>query len=68
MSRYVVTAPAEEDLFEIWSYIASDSVDVANRVEAEIYAACRFLAIHPLAGHLRTDRYDSGHCRDTRTI
>ena len=55
MSRYLVTSPAEEDLFEIWSYIASNSVEAADRVEAEICAACRFLAIRPLAGHPRTD-------------
>jgi plasmid stabilization system protein ParE len=55
MNQYVVTAPAEEDLFAIWSYIASDNVQAADRVESEIYSGCRFLAAHPQAGHSRSD-------------
>lgn len=52
---YVFTAPAEDDLFAIWSYIAADSVEAADRLESEIYLACRFLAGHPLAGHSRAE-------------
>ena len=55
MNEYVLAKPAEEDIFSIWSYIASDSVEAADRVESEIYSACRFLANHPLAGHVRPD-------------
>lgn len=51
----VFTAPAEDDLFAIWSYIAADSPEAADRVESEIYLACRFLAAHPLTGHTRAD-------------
>jgi toxin ParE1/3/4 len=36
MSRYRLTAQAEGDLDDIWSYIASNSVDAADRVVARI--------------------------------
>ncbi|HET6218489.1 MAG TPA: type II toxin-antitoxin system RelE/ParE family toxin [Acidobacteriaceae bacterium] len=55
MSLYLLTPQAEEDLFDIWSYIAQDSLDAANRVETEIYGACAFLASTPQAGHVRLD-------------
>lgn len=55
MNQHVVTALAEEDIFAIWSYIAADNVEAADRVESEIYSACKFLAGHPSAGHSRTD-------------
>jgi plasmid stabilization system protein ParE len=52
---YQFTPQAIDDLFEIWSYIAQDSLDAANRVEEVIYQACRFLADTPLAGRIRRD-------------
>lgn len=55
MTRYQFTPQAVDDLFEIWSYIAGDSQDAANRVEEAIYVACAQLAESPLAGHLRSD-------------
>jgi plasmid stabilization system protein ParE len=55
MSRYEFTPQAIEDLFEIWSYIAKDDSEAANRVEEAIYAACTFLADAPLAGRIRED-------------
>jgi len=55
VSSYQFTPQAVEDLFEIWSYIAGDDLDAANRVEEEIYAACAFLAETPLAGRIRQD-------------
>ncbi len=58
MSLYLLTPQAEEDLFDIWSYIAQDSLNAANRVEAEIYAACAFLASTPQVGHGRSDLTD----------
>jgi plasmid stabilization system protein ParE len=47
MSLYLLTPQAEDDLINIWSYIAQDSLDAANRVETQIYAACAFLASTP---------------------
>ncbi len=51
MSRYRFTPQAEGDLFEIWSYIARDSLAAANKVESAIYDACAFLAEHPEGDH-----------------
>ncbi len=36
MSKYQFTPQATDDLFEIWSYIAGDNLDAANRVEEAI--------------------------------
>jgi antitoxin ParD1/3/4 len=58
MSLYLLTPQAEDDLFDIWSYIAQDNLDAANRVETEIYAACAFLASTPQVGHVRSDLTD----------
>ncbi|MBI3694238.1 MAG: type II toxin-antitoxin system RelE/ParE family toxin [Acidobacteria bacterium] len=44
-----------EDLFEIWSYIARDSVAAANRVESELFETFEALARTPGQGHKRTD-------------
>jgi antitoxin ParD1/3/4 len=50
---YRFTPEAAADLFEIWSYIASDSTEAADRVEAAIYDACSFVAQAPLSGQVR---------------
>jgi plasmid stabilization system protein ParE len=38
MGGYQFTRQAVDDLFEIWSYIAGDDLEAANRVEEAIYA------------------------------
>ena len=55
VSAYVLTPLAKADIFHIWSYIALDSEDAADRVEKAIYDACAFVAEAPLRGHLRPD-------------
>ena len=55
MSDYALTALAKTDVFDIWSYIAGDSEDAANRVEQAIYDACAFVSDTPLSGHFRPD-------------
>ncbi len=55
MSAYALTPSAKADIFDIWSYIASDSEDAADRVEHAIYAACAFVAEAPMRGHSRPD-------------
>lgn len=55
MSGYVLTPLAKADIFDIWSYIAEDSENAADRVEQAIYDACAFLAEGPLRGHTRPD-------------
>lgn len=42
MSEYVVSPRADEDVFEVWRYLDERAgVEVANRVEAELYACLR---------------------------
>lgn len=55
MSAYQFTPLAADDLFEIWSYIASGNVSAANAVEKAVHQACNLLAKAPLAGRIRTD-------------
>jgi antitoxin ParD1/3/4 len=50
MTDYRFTPEAEDDLFEIWRYIARDSVAAANRVESAVHDACFFLAQEPQSG------------------
>jgi plasmid stabilization system protein ParE len=51
MSRYVLTPLAIADIFQIWSYIAQDNIQAANRVEDAIYDACEMIAENPSVGH-----------------
>src|SRR5271165_1508818 len=51
MSGYVLTPLAKADVFDIWSYIADDSEDAADRVELAIYEACAFVAEEPSRRH-----------------
>jgi len=55
MSAYQFTPEAFDDLFEIWSYIAAESLSAADRVEEAIYSSCAFLSENPLAGRVRED-------------
>lgn len=55
MSRYQFTPQAEDDLFAIWSFIARDSIESADRVESEILRSCDWLAESPFAGQIRSD-------------
>jgi plasmid stabilization system protein ParE len=52
---FQLTPQATEDLDAIWWFIAKDSRDAADDVEAEIVATCRRLAKHPLMGTKRRD-------------
>jgi plasmid stabilization system protein ParE len=55
MSGYALTPLAKADIFAVWSYIADDHEDAANRVEQAIYRACAFVAGAPMRGHTRPD-------------
>lgn len=55
MKAYRLTPAAEDDIFEIWVYIAPEDISAADRLESEIFAACKFLTDWPDAGHFRTD-------------
>ena len=52
---FQLSPQALSDLDDIWSYIAADGVDAANRVESAIVSACASLASHPLLGTKRCE-------------
>lgn len=58
MKGFSLSAAAENDLHEIWAYIAGDNISAADRLEEEILAACRRLAARPDVGHVRRDITD----------
>ncbi len=58
MSKYVLGVAAEQDLNEIWEYIAEDSIDAADRWLAKLFDACQSLAQSPGMGHKREDLTD----------
>lgn len=49
------TAQAEEDLIELWLYIAQDNPAAADRVLDDIEGRFHSLAENPLMGRLRPD-------------
>ena len=55
MKKFRLTAEAAADLTEVFDYIAEDSIDVAQRVAAEIYDEMKKLARNPALGHKRPD-------------
>ena len=59
MTRFVKRPLAEDDLLEIWVYIAADDSDAADRVIDRIEASCQRLASSPLTGSKR-DELSSG--------
>jgi plasmid stabilization system protein ParE len=50
VSRYALTPFAKADILNIWSYIADDSEEAANRLLAAIYDTCSFVAEAPSRG------------------
>lgn len=55
MNSYEVSREAQGDLFDIWRHIARTDADLAERIEAELYAAFEALAATPGMGHTRKD-------------
>src|SRR5258708_30201322 len=55
MSVYRFTPQAADDLLGIWSFIAQDNLEAADRVESAIFRACSLLSDSPLAGSIRKD-------------
>lgn len=55
MSAYRFTPQAVEDLSDIWSFIAKDNPEAADRVEAAVFRACDLLADSPFVGSTTTD-------------
>jgi plasmid stabilization system protein ParE len=55
MSNYVLTPEADQDLADIWEYIAQDDIDAADRWDVRLRDAFAMLARNPRLGHTRTD-------------
>jgi plasmid stabilization system protein ParE len=52
---FLVSPEAHGDIFDIWRWIAKDSVELADRVEAELFEMFEALARMPGQGHRRED-------------
>ncbi len=61
MTPFVLTPLAEQDLDEIWTYLAEDRIVTADRVLSALEKAMRKLAKTPGIGHLREDLADRRH-------
>ena len=55
MSIVTKTVRAEQDLEEIWFYIALDNVVAADNLLDDIDSSCQLLAMQPQAGRLRPE-------------
>jgi len=55
MKDYELSPEARNDLQDIWTFIAADNIEAADRLEADIYDACEALAANPRLGHKRPD-------------
>lgn len=55
MAKFTRTARAEDDLIEIWLYIAQDNREAADTLLDKIDRACAQLAEHPALGPARPD-------------
>ncbi|HKT54249.1 MAG TPA: type II toxin-antitoxin system RelE/ParE family toxin [Caulobacteraceae bacterium] len=55
MARFRRTARAEEDLIDIWPYIARDNLGAADRLLDRLDQACELLAENPRLGPARPD-------------
>lgn len=61
MKSFRLTPRAEQDLTDIWDYLAEDNIEAADRVMAAIEKAANRLAANPGIGHLREDLADRRH-------
>lgn len=55
MKRYVLGDGAEQDLNEIWEYIANDDISAADQWIEKLFNAFDGLAKNPGIGHKRDD-------------
>ena len=55
MKKFVLHPEAYSDLLEIWEYIASESLEAADRVLDELHEAIQSLGRFPHQGHSRPD-------------
>lgn len=55
MTRFRLSPEARQDIRDIWSYIARDSLEMAYRVRRTLQESCGMLARNPYIGHQRDD-------------
>lgn len=55
MNEYALSVATEQDLDEIWEYIAQDNIDAADRWIEKLFDAFQSLAQAPGMGHTRED-------------
>ncbi|MEH2252990.1 type II toxin-antitoxin system RelE/ParE family toxin [Nostoc sp.] len=55
MGRFIRTAKTEEDLIEIWIYIATDNPTTSDSLLDQINTKCQMLADNPELGQARPD-------------
>ena len=58
MNGFILSQLAQQDLNDIWDYIALDDLDAADRVINEIQEAFLLMSAMPGIGHSRTDLTD----------
>ena len=58
MNPYILSSAALYELDEIWSYIAQDNPEAADRWIGKLLDACETLASNPHIGHSRADITD----------
>jgi plasmid stabilization system protein ParE len=61
MKPFVLTPRAEQDVSDLWDYIAADNIEAADRVLAALEKTLHRLAENPGIGHLREDLADRRH-------
>jgi plasmid stabilization system protein ParE len=56
MRGFLLSPDADEDVFQIWSYLFQRAgIETANRIESELYDAFEALTATPGQGHRRSD-------------
>jgi len=61
MKPFVLTPRAEQDVSDIWDYIADDNIEAADRVLDALENAMVKLAKNPGIGHWREELTDKRH-------
>lgn len=61
MKSFVLTPKAEDDLNQIWNYIADDNIEVADRILDALEDAFIKLTKIPGLGHTRKELADTRH-------
>ena len=61
MKPFILTPRAEQDVSDIWDYIADDSIEAADRVLAALEKTMLRLAKNPGIGHMREELADRRH-------